>query len=244
MAWSAASSPGSKTCPEYGVPATTSIAFRDGDGVLDRSAAWQVPPDSNALWVLAHGAGAPLDHATMRAIADACERARIATLRFNFPFMQAGRRRVDPPGVAVAAVKAAVDAALAALPSLPCYAGGHSFGGRMGSHAAPALAGIRGLILSSFPLHPAGKPDTRRAAHLGEVALPMLFVSGTRDALAERDLLAGVVDRLPRARLHWLDGADHGYRVPRRHSDRTVDVFEEIASTVRAFVDETGDPTG
>ena len=197
---------------------------------------WQCPDDAVVALVLAHGAGAGMTHASMQAIATAFERRRIATLRFDFPYMAQGRKRVDAPAVATAAIADAF-AAAEQRTKLPIWLGGHSFGGRMASHAViergvPAA----GLIFCSFPLHMPGKPDTKRAAHLPAIKQPMLFLSGTRDDLAERDLLEPLVASLPNAKLHWLETADHGYRVLKRQRVRTDSVFDEMAEVAQAFV--------
>lgn len=198
---------------------------------------WQCPPDAVAALVLAHGAGAGMRHASMQAIADAFERRGIATLRFDFPYMVAGRSRVDSPAVATQAIADAYAAARERT-TLPLLLGGHSFGGRMASHAVvdrgvPAA----GLIFCSFPLHMPGKPDTKRAQHLGSIRQPMLFLSGTRDDLADPKLLEPLVESLPTATLHWLETADHGYRVLKRTRTRTDSVFDEMADAARTFVD-------
>ena len=198
---------------------------------------WQCPNDAAAALVLAHGAGAGMRHKSMQAIADAFERRGIATLRFEFPYMAAGRNRVDSPEVATQAIADAY-AAAAERTKLPIWLGGHSFGGRMASHAVvdrevPAA----GLIFCSFPLHMPGKPDTKRAQHLKSIRQPLLFLSGTRDELAEAALLEPLVASLPTAKLHWLDTADHGYRVLKRSRARTDGVFDEMAEVARAFVD-------
>lgn len=198
---------------------------------------FQCPADAVAVLVLAHGAGAGMRHRSMQAIADALERHGIGTLRFDFPFIRDGRKRVDPPHVAVAEIERAF-AAASDRASLPVFVGGHSFGGRTATHAvAEGRVDPRGLVLCSFPLHAAGKPGTDRARHLSAVRRPMLFVSGTRDALAQRELLAEVVGALPEAEIHWLETADHGYRVRRRERASQEDVFDELARAVRAFVD-------
>jgi len=198
---------------------------------------WQCPDDAVAALVLAHGAGAGMQHASMQAIATAFELRGIATLRFDFPFMAEGRNRVDRPAVATAAIAAAY-AAAARLTKLPIWLGGHSFGGRMASHAIVDRAvPAAGLILCSFPLHMPGKPDTKRAQHLAAIRQPMLFLSGTRDELAKRELLEPLVASLPTAMLHWLDTADHGYRVLKRQRTRTDSVFDEMAEAARAFID-------
>jgi predicted alpha/beta-hydrolase family hydrolase len=197
---------------------------------------WQCPTDAIAALVLAHGAGAGMTHASMQAIATAFEQRGIATLRFDFPYMAEGRKRVDSPAVATAAIASAF-AAAAERTKLPIWVGGHSFGGRMASHAVvdrgvPAA----GLIFCSFPLHMPGKPDTKRAQHLAAIRQPMLFLSGTRDDLAEPKLLEPLVASLPTATLHWLDTADHGYRVLKRQRTRADSVFDEMAEAARAFV--------
>jgi len=200
---------------------------------------WQSPADAHAALVLAHGAGAGMTHRSMQAIADALERQGVATLRFNFPFIDAGRSRVDSKETAVAAVAEAFAAAKARTQS-PVFAGGHSFGGRMSSHAAASGAiDPAGLVFFAFPLHAAGKPSTDRAAHLKSIARPMLFLSGTRDALAERDLLERLVGDLAPAELHWLATADHGYRVQKRTRASSEDVFDEMARVAADFMQRT-----
>jgi predicted alpha/beta-hydrolase family hydrolase len=198
---------------------------------------WQCPDDAVAAVVLAHGAGAGMTHASMQAIATSFEQRGIATLRFDFPYMAAGRNRVDSPAVATEAIAAAF-AAAAERTTLPIWVGGHSFGGRMASHAVvdrgvPAA----GLIFCSFPLHMPGKPDTKRAQHLQAIRQPMLFLSGTRDELAERQLLEPLVAGLPNATLHWLETADHGYRVLKRTRTRADSVFDDMAEAARGFID-------
>ena len=198
---------------------------------------WLAPQDAVAALVLAHGAGAGMRHRQMQALADGFERHGVATLRFDFPFITAGKSRVDSPEVATAKIAEAF-AAARARSSLPIWVGGHSFGGRMASHAvASNLVSPAGLIFCSFPLHMPGKPATTRAAHLASISRPMLFLSGTRDALAERALLEGVVAALPTAKLHWLDTADHGYKVLKRTRASAEDVFDEIGRVAREFVD-------
>jgi predicted alpha/beta-hydrolase family hydrolase len=201
---------------------------------------WQASDDAVAALVLAHGAGAGMRHKSMQAIADSFERCGIATLRFDFPYMAAGRSRVDTPDVSTQAIADAY-VAVAERTKLPIWLGGHSFGGRMASHAVvdrklPAA----GLIFCSFPLHMPGKPDTKRAQHLAAIRLPMLFLSGTRDELAERALLEPLVASLPGAKLHWLDTADHGYRVLKRSRASGEGVFDEMGRVARAFIDAHG----
>jgi predicted alpha/beta-hydrolase family hydrolase len=198
---------------------------------------WQCPSDAVAALVLAHGAGAGMRHASMQALADAFERRGIATLRFDFPYMVAGRSRVDSPAVATQAIAEAYAAARERT-ALPLWLGGHSFGGRMASHAVVERAvPAAGLIFCSFPLHMPGKPDTKRAQHLHSIRQPMLFLSGTRDELADPKLLEPLVASLPTATLHWLETADHGYRVLKRTRTRTDSVFDEMADAARRFVE-------
>ena len=198
---------------------------------------WQCPNDAAAALVLAHGAGAGMRHKSMQSIADAFERRGIATLRFDFPYMVAGRNRVDSPEVATQAIADAY-AAAAERTKLPIWLGGHSFGGRMASHAiVERKVPAAGLIFCSFPLHMPGKPDTKRAEHLKSIVEPMLFLSGTRDDLADPKLLGPLVAALPSAKLHWLETADHGYRVLKRSRTRADSVFDEMAEAARAFID-------
>ncbi|MFW6093358.1 MAG: alpha/beta family hydrolase [Pseudomonadota bacterium] len=198
------------------------------------------PGTPRAVLVLAHGAGAGYRHANLLAVSEALAARRVATLRFNFPFMEAGRRRVDARPVAVEAIGRAAGAAAERLPGIPLLVGGHSFGGRMASHAvAQSAVACRALICLSFPLHPAGRPGTGRAAHLDAVSCPVLFLSGTRDRLAEPELLSEVVRGLGhRARLHWLDDADHGYRVRKNTRRDPRSVFDEIGDEIERFLND------
>jgi predicted alpha/beta-hydrolase family hydrolase len=185
-----------------------------GDGSV--SALLIRPDDAKALLVFAHGAGAGMTHRAIQSNAEALAARGIATLRYQFPYMERGSKRVDAPKVAHAAVRAAVGDAAKVAPDLPLFAGGRSFGGRMTSQAQAIepLPGVRGLIFIGFPLHPAGKPGIERAEHLTEVDVPMLFVSGERDALAELHLLRSVVAGLgERATLALIAGADHSLKV-------------------------------
>lgn len=210
----------------------------EGDaGVLSAELTLPAAP-IQALLVLAHGAGAGYRHSSLLAISEALAARSVATLRFNFPFMEAGRRRVDGRGPSITAITQANTAAAARCPDLPLFLGGHSFGGRMATHAVAAGAVLpRALICLSFPLHPAGRPGVERAAHLGAVQVPLLFLSGTRDALADRELLTGVVGGLgSRARLHWLDDADHGYRARKRERRDPRPVIDEVADEAAGFI--------
>ena len=188
------------------------------------------PPAAKALYLFAHGAGAGMTHRAMESNAHGLADRGIATLRYQFPYMEKGSRRPDPPRIAHATVRAAAEKAQELAPSLPLFAGGRSFGGRMTSQAQAIepLACVRGLVFLGFPLHPAGKPGTERADHLEKVKIPMLFVSGDHDALAELDLLRPIVSGLGQASLHLVADADHSLKVPAR-SGRTASDAEAEA---------------
>ncbi len=193
------------------------------------------PHDARLLYVLAHGAGAGMRHHFLAQAADVFAARGIATYRYEFPYMQAGKSRPDSPGVAEAAVRAAVVAAAHRAPELPLIAGGKSFGGRMTSQAQvrEPLPGVRGLVFLGFPLHPPGRPGTSRAEHLASVAVPMLFLQGTRDEFAQLDLLQEVVRKLgDRATLHLVEEGDHSFKVPKRTGKTEADVMNELAATV------------
>jgi predicted alpha/beta-hydrolase family hydrolase len=199
----------------------------------------QVPKDARACCVLAHGAGAGMAHPFMAAVAGGLVSRGIATLRYQFPYMERGSRRPDAPKVAHAAVRAAVAHAAQRLPGTPLFAGGKSFGARMTSQAqalAP-LQGVGGLVFLGFPLHPAGKPSVDRAAHLSDVRVPMLFLQGTRDELAAMDLLTAVTTRLgERATVHACDAADHSFHVPARSGRTDAEILGEALDAVTAWM--------
>jgi len=200
-----------------------------------------LPGDASYLLVLAHGAGAGMRHPFLEAVAGALARQRVATLRFEFPYQAKGARRPDPRPVLVAAVSSALEEAGRVAPGLPLFAGGKSMGGRMASHAAAEgrLPAARGLVFLGFPLHPAGTPSVERAAHLDRVKQPMLFLQGTRDALADLALLAPICEQLgARARLRVIDGADHGFNVLKRSGRTDAGVIEELAREVARFCAE------
>ena len=191
----------------------------------------QAPPDARAALVLAHGAGAGMRHAFMEAVSQGLAARGIAALRYQFPYMESGSRRPDSPAVAHAAVRAAVAEAARRLPGLPLFAGGKSFGGRMTSQAQAAapLPHVRGLVFVGFPLHPAGKPSTERAAHLSRIELPLLFLQGTRDELASLELLRPVVGALgARATLETFEDADHAFHVRARSGQTDAQVLDAM----------------
>jgi predicted alpha/beta-hydrolase family hydrolase len=199
------------------------------------------PASPRALYVFAHGAGAGMTHRSMASIADGLGERGIATLRYQFLYMERKSGRPDTPKLAQAAVRAAVAEARRLLPKLPLFAGGKSFGGRMtsGAQAAQPLDDVMGLVFLGFPLHPAGKPGRERAEHLANVDIPMLFLSGTRDALAELDLLEPVVKSLGKhATLKLFDQADHSFHVPAKSGRKDADVLKEILDAFAQWVDK------
>ncbi len=203
------------------------------------SALLLAPRDARACYVLAHGAGAGMAHPFMAAVATGLAERAIATLRFQFPYMEQGSKRPDPPQVAHAAVRAAVAEAARRLPGIALFAGGKSYGGRMSSQAQAAapLAGVRGLVFLGFPLHPAGKPSDERARHLFDVKVPMLFLQGTRDALAEPGLLEPLVRRLgARATLERFADADHSFHVPARSGRKDAEVMADLLDRLARWV--------
>ncbi len=200
---------------------------------------WVEPETAKALYVLAHGAGAGMTHGFMTEVARGLAAAGIASLRYQFPYMDAGRRRPDPPHVLENTVRSAVSFGLETAHGLPLFAGGKSMGGRMSSRAAAAsgLEGVRGLVFLGFPLHPPGKPGTERAKHLARVSLPMLFLQGTRDTFARLDLLRPLCKELgARATLHEVDGADHSFKVLKRSRRTEDDVRLELVGTISGWI--------
>ena len=209
--------------------------FDTGTGAGRVSALLVRPPDAWLLYVLAHGAGAGMRHPFMEDVARRLAARGVATFRYQFPYMEAGRRRPDPPRILQAAVRAAVAAAREAAPDLPLIAGGKSLGGRMTSSAAAErpLEGVRGIAFLGFPLHPPKQPSVERAAHLDGVGVPMLFLQGTRDDLADLGLIRQVCARLgARATLHVVEGADHSFHVLRRSGRTDAEVLDELADVV------------
>jgi len=196
------------------------------------------PPDARWLYVLAHGAGAGMRHPFLETLARALAARQVATLRYQFPYMERRASRPDPPDVAAAAVRAAAAEAARLAPGLPLVAGGKSFGGRMTStaQAEAPVPGVRGLVFLGFPLHPPGRPGDARADHLAQVQIPMLFLQGTRDEFADLELLRPVVKRLgDRATLHLADGGDHSFHVLKRSGRTDAEVLEELAAAVEEW---------
>jgi hypothetical protein len=218
-------------------PEPVSIALAEDSRV---SGLLQAPRGARACYVLAHGAGAGMTHPFMAAAADGLAERGIATLRYQFLYMERGSKRPDPPKLAHAAVRAAVAEAAQRLPKLPLIAGGKSFGGRMTSQAqaAAALPGVRGLAFLGFPLHPANKPSRERSAHLLEIQVPMLFLQGTRDALAMPDQIEPMCAALgARATLRLFADADHSFHVPARSGRTDAQVMNDVLDAFNAWAD-------
>jgi len=220
----------------------TELAIEVGERVGRVSALLELPPNARALYVLAHGAGAGMRHRFLETIATGLGGRQVGTLRYQFPYMEAGGRRPDPPGVLEATVRAAVARAAALAPGLPLVAGGKSLGGRMTSNACAktGLTGVAGLVFLGFPLHAPGKAGVERAAHLERVGLPMLFLQGTRDALAEIALMRDVTGRLPKATLHVVEGGDHSFAVLKRAGRTEAEVMTELLDTITQWLSHEG----
>ncbi len=213
------------------------IAVDDAQSV---SALLLAPTGAHACYVLAHGAGAGMTHPFMAAIANDLAPRGIATLRYQFPYMESGSKRPDTPRLAQATVRAAVAEAARRVPKLALFAGGKSFGGRMTSQAQAAspLPGVRGLAFLGFPLHPAGKPSDERAKHLFEIGIPLLFLQGTRDELADLELLRPLVASLgARATLELSEDADHSFHVPARTGRKDADVRAAMAVAFAGWIE-------
>jgi len=209
--------------------ASADVRVGDVSGLLLR------PDSARLLYVLAHGAGAGMRHPFLESIAQRLAERSIATLRYQFPYMEQRARRPDPPAVAAATVRAVVAEAARLAPALPLVAGGKSFGGRMTStaQAEEPLAGVRGLVFLGFPLHPPGRPADKRAEHLAQVRIPMLFLQGDRDEFADLKLLRPVVKQLgERATLHLVKGGDHSFHVLKRSGRTDADVMGELAEAI------------
>jgi predicted alpha/beta-hydrolase family hydrolase len=199
------------------------------------SAILSLPVGATSLHVLAHGAGAGMQHPSMDGLSRAYGERGVATFRYHFPYMERGGGPPDRPPILLATVRSAVRRAAETAPGLPLTAGGRSMGGRMTSlaQAEEPIPGVRGLVFAAFPLHPPGNAGTERARHLERITIPMLFLQGTKDAFAELSLLRDVVTGLgDRAMLHLIDGADHSFHVPKRSGRTDADVLAELANVV------------
>ncbi|HEY6158079.1 MAG TPA: alpha/beta family hydrolase [Gemmatimonadales bacterium] len=215
--------------------AATELRFSVAETSGEVSALLVRPPDARLLYVLAHGAGAGMRHPFLESIAQRLAERGIATLRYQFPYMERRAGRPDPPAVAAATVRAATEEAARAAPGLPLIAGGKSFGGRMTStaQAEEPLPAVRGLVFLGFPLHPPGRPGDQRAEHLARVQIPMLFLQGDRDDFADPKLLQPVVKRLgDRATLHLVEGGDHSFKVLKRSGRTPDDVMTDLVATI------------
>jgi hypothetical protein len=202
-----------------------------------------VPDGAGACYVMAHGAGAGMRHAFLEAMANGLAARQVATLRYQFPCMEARRGRPDTPTVAMGTVRAAIGFAAAELPGMPLFAGGKSFGGRMTSELASReeLPGVLGLAFLGFPLHAPKKPDLKRSTHLYQVTLPMLFLQGTRDDLAELGRMRSIcADLGPRATLQEVEGADHSFHVLKRSGRTDAQVLDELCDTMRQWMAQVG----
>jgi predicted alpha/beta-hydrolase family hydrolase len=223
-------------------PKTVSLLVNETQRV---SGLLEAPPRARACYVLAHGAGAGMTHPFMGAIAAGLGERGIASLRYQFPYMEQGTKRTDSPKVAHATVRAAVTEAARLLPGLPLFAGGKSFGGRMTSQAQASapMPEVRGLAFLGFPLHPAGKPSDERAAHLFDVKIPMLFLQGTRDDLADLKLLEPLCQKLAKqngcSTLRLFQDADHSFRVPARTGRKSSEVLEELMDALAKWIEST-----
>jgi len=219
-------------------PQPISISVNDCQRV---SGLLQAPPAARACYVLAHGAGAGMTHPFLSAIADGLAERGVATLRYQFPYMERGSKRPDVPKLAQATVRAAVLEASRRVPELALFAGGKSFGGRMTSQAQAAspLPGARGLVFLGFPLHPPGQPSNERAKHLFDVKIPLLFLQGTRDEFAKLQLLEPLCKKLSRATLTLFQDADHSFHVPARTGRKDSEVRVELLDVVASWIRKT-----
>ncbi len=208
------------------------------EGAGEVSALLLLPAEARVMLALAHGAGAGMTHPFLALLAAELAAVGVATLRYQFPYMEQRRRVPDSPAVLTATVRAAVRTAAEAAPRLPLIAGGKSMGGRMSSQAAAQqpLDTVRGLVFFGFPLHPPNKPGTKRAEHLKQVTIPMLFLQGTRDTLADLTLLKPICEGLgSRATLHIIDTADHSFHLLKKSGKADADALRELAQTTASW---------
>ena len=214
--------------------------FLATDSSGDVSALLLRPPDARALYVFGHGAGAGMRHGFMEGVAERLAERGVATFRYNFPYMEAGRKGPNPAPILLKTVRSAVATAAGLAPDLPLLAGGKSMGGRMTSTAASteAIPGVLGIAFFGFPLHAPGRDSSERGAHLADVGLPMLFLQGTRDKLANLDLLRPLLATVsPAPTLHVVDDADHGFHVPKRTGRTDDEVMDELCDTLAEWAD-------
>ncbi|HEY9486957.1 MAG TPA: alpha/beta family hydrolase [Chryseosolibacter sp.] len=203
------------------IPVSDSIGSVNGETMTE--------DNIDFLYVFAHGAGAGMSHPFMVNLSKALTRLRIGTLRYNFPYLEKGKKRPDPPAIAERTVSKAIEIAAELFPNVPLLAGGKSFGGRMTSQLLSKMESppVKGIVFAGFPLHAAGKPGTDRAAHLADISIPMLFLQGTRDALAQIELIEKVTADLPSATLHKFEGADHSFKAGKQ------DLIPTLAQAIR-----------
>jgi predicted alpha/beta-hydrolase family hydrolase len=218
---------------------TKNVRFQASESAGSVSGILKMPESASALYVLAHGAGAGMRHHFMETISDLLAKQGIATFRYQFPYTEAGRKRPDPAGILTSTVRNAVAKARAIGGGLPMFAGGKSMGGRMTSQAQASepLAGVKGIAFLGFPLHAPGRHDALRADHLKNVKIPMLFLQGTRDSLADLELMRPMCKELGRrAKLHIVDGGDHSFKVLKRSGRHDDEVMDELAVTITTWV--------
>lgn len=217
---------------------TTTLQIQISETIGTVSAIFVLPEQAKAILVLGHGAGAGMTHTFMEQLAADLAKEEIATLRYNFPYMEKGSRRPDSPKVVYPTILAAIAKTQELAPNLPLYLGGKSFGGRMSSQLAAIenLEMVKGLVFFGFPLHAIGKPSIKRAEHLKEVKQPMLFLQGTRDKLAEVDLIEEVCKDLDNATLQFLEGADHSFKMLKRSGKTQEEVIVALAARMKKWV--------
>lgn len=213
------------------------LSFSISERIGNVSGLELIPEGAEWMLVLAHGAGAGMQHEAMESYAHALADRGIATFRYNFPYIEEGKKRPDPPGIAHAAVKAAIKTAGERNPDMKLLAGGKSFGGRMSSQvAAENDTGIKGLVFFGFPLHAPGKPGNERADHLYDIKIPMLFLQGTRDSLAKMELIKPLCKKLELATLHVVEGGDHSFKVRKSSGRSYEEVIAELGDAVKGWI--------
>lgn len=211
------------------------ITFQASESSGDVSGLLKIPDGATHVLVFGHGAGAPMFSTWMNIMADKLSDHKIGTFRYNFPYMEQGRKSPNPPAISMATVRSAVEKAGELAEGIPLLAGGKSYGGRMTSQAAAKehLKGVKGIIFFGFPLHAPGRPSSDRGDHLKEVKLPMLFLQGTRDALANLDLMYELYKGLPGATLEIIEGGDHSFKLPKKMGKETEEVLNDLAVKVK-----------